>query len=264
MTHYMNTEINDKLDVLIALSAKDCGNDDVEMFRSLDKSDVNLGKNFYAKQRRIVNKYERKPTVTLLRKCLIRVAVALMALMSVGFLTVMAVPDLREAVFEAVVEWYENYVSIRFEPSGGENNEHTDTKSSTTSASSEITGESDIANTVITPPTKIEKVMKPTYIPEGAEEDIVMNSMISVIIDYYLGDDVVLSYTQTTYNNRDKLYDNKTSISREIDVNGHSAVILEFESDGQAIIWTDGVYYFEIVSSVFDINELIKAASSVH
>ena len=60
------------------------------------------------------------------------------------------------------------------------------------------------------------------------------------------------------------LYDNKTSISREIDVNGHSAVILEFESDGQAIIWTDGVYYFEIVSSVFDINELIKAASSVH
>ena len=65
MTHYMNTEINDKLDVLIALSAKDCGNDDVEMFRSLDKSDVNLGKNFYAKQRRIVNKYERKPTVTL-------------------------------------------------------------------------------------------------------------------------------------------------------------------------------------------------------
>ena len=91
-----------------------------------------------------------------------------------------------------------------------------------------------------------------------------MNSMISVIIDYYLGDDVVLSYTQTTYNNRDKLYDNKTSISREIDVNGHSAVILEFESDGQAIIWTDGVYYFEIVSSVFDINELIKAASSVH
>lgn len=102
MTHYMNTEINDKLDVLIALSAKDCGNDDVEMFRSLDKSDVNLGKNFYAKQRRIVNKYERKPTVTLLRKCLIRVAVALMALMSVGFLTVMAVPDLREAVFEAV------------------------------------------------------------------------------------------------------------------------------------------------------------------
>lgn len=103
MIFYMNTEINDKLDVLIALSAKDCGNDDVEIFRSLDTSNVSLERNFYAKQRRTINKYKRRPTVTLLRKCLIRVAVALMALMSVGFLTVMAVPDLREAVFEAVI-----------------------------------------------------------------------------------------------------------------------------------------------------------------
>lgn len=263
MTHYMNTEINDKLDVLIALSAKDCGNDDVEMFRSLDKSDVNLGKNFYAKQRRIVNKYERKPTVTLLRKCLIRVAVALMALMSVGFLTVMAVPDLREAVFESVVEWYENYVSIRFEPSGGENNETTDTKSSTTSASSEITGESDISNTVITPPTKIEKVMKPTYIPEGVEEDVVANNKFIVIIDYYLGDDLILSFTQTLYNDKDKLFDNKASISYDVDVNGYNAVALEFESSDNAIIWTDGVYYYYVHSSIFDIDELSKVASSV-
>lgn len=102
MIRYMNTEINDKLDVLIALSAKDCGNDDVEIFRSLDTSDINLGKIFYAKQRRTINKYERKTTVTLLRKCLIRVAVALMALMSVGFLTVMAVPDIGASIFIVV------------------------------------------------------------------------------------------------------------------------------------------------------------------
>ena len=263
MTHYMNTEINDKLDVLIALSAKDCGNDDVEMFRSLDKSDVNLGKNFYAKQRRIVNKYERKPTVTLLRKCLIRVAVALMALMSVGFLTVMAVPDLRETVFEAVVEWYENYVSIRFEPSGGENNEHTDTKSSTTSASSEITGESDISNTVITPPTKIEKVMKPTYIPEGAEEDIVMNNKSSVVIDYFLGDDLILSFSQTIFDDREKLFDNIGLNACEIVIDGYKAVAFEYETEGYAIIWTDGEYYYQVCSTTIDKDELIKVASSV-
>ena len=224
---------------------------------SLDKSDVNLGKNFYAKQRRIVNKYEREPTVTLLRKCLIRVAVALMALMSVGFLTVMAVPDLREAVFEAVVEWYDNYVSIRFEPSHGENKEPTDT------TSSEITGEPGSLNVEITPPTIIEKVMKPTYIPKGAEEEVVTNNKFMVIIDYYLGDDLILSFTQTPYNSKDKLFDNKASISREIDVNGYSAVILEFESDGQAIIWTDGVYYYYIHSTILDINELMNAAISV-
>lgn len=267
MIRYMNTEINDKLDVLIALSAKDCGNDDIEIFRSLDTSDINLGKDFYAKQRRTINKYECKTTVTLLRKCLIRVAVALMALMSVGFLTVMAVSDLREAVFEAVVEWYDNYVSIRFEPSGGENNEPTDitssTSSSTTTSSSGINGESDSTNTAITPPTTIEKVMKPTYIPEGAEEDIVKDSKAGIVIDYYLGDDVILSFIQTLYKDKDKLYDNKASISYDVDVNGYNAIALEFESGGWAIIWTNGAYYYYVHSAIFDIDELLKVASSV-
>lgn len=259
MILYMNTEINDKLDVWIALSAKDCGNDDVEMFRSLDTSKVDLGKSFYARQRRTINKYKRKPTVTLLRKCLIRVAVALMALMSVGFMTVMAVPALREAVFEAVVEWYENYVSVRFAPSDGDNSPLTDTATS----SSGIHGESDSSNTVITPPTTIEKVMKPAYIPEGVEEDIVKDSKAGIVIDYYMGDDVILSFIQTIYKDKDKLYDNKTSISYDTDVNGYNAVVFEFESNGKAIVWTDGIYYYAVHSIILDVNELIKVASSV-
>ena len=105
--------------------------------------------------------------------------------------------------------------------------------------------------------------MKPTYIPKGAEEEVVTNNKFMVIIDYYLGDDLILSFTQTPYNSKDKLFDNKASISREIDVNGYSAVILEFESDGQAIIWTDGVYYYYIHSTILDINELMNAAISV-
>ena len=267
----MNTAINDKLDLLIALAAKDCGNDDVEMFRSLDTSDVNLGNNFYAKQRRTINKYKRKPAITLIRKCLIRVAVALMAILSFGFMTVMAMPDLKEAVFEAVVEWYDNHISIRFEPSGGKNNEPTDTTTSTTTSStststsstpSGITGESDSSNSAITPPTIIEKVMKPTYIPEGAEEDLVTSNKIVVTIDYYIGDDVVLSFSQRLLDNNGVFFDDNV-ISYDIEVNGYSAVLLEFESGMKAIAWTDGAYYYYILSTISDVNELIKIASSV-
>ena len=286
----MNTAINDKLDLLIALAAKDCGNDDVEMFRSLDTSDVNLGNNFYAKQRRAINKYKRKPAITLIRKCLIRVAVALMAILSFGFMTVMAMPDLKEAVFEAVVEWYDNHISIRFEPSGGKNNEPTDTTTSTTTSStstttsststsststttsstststsstpSGITGESDSSNSAITPPTRIEKVMKPTYIPEGAEEDLVTSNKIVVTIDYYIGDDVDLSFSQRLLDNNGVFFDDNV-ISYDIEVNGYSAVLLEFESGMKAIAWTDGAYYYYILSTISDVNELIKIASSV-
>lgn len=94
----MSTEAGDKLDLLIAFAARDCGNDDVEMFRELDTSGVTLSDSFYAGQRRLIGRYKRKPALAMFRKCFVRVAVALLALMSVGFLTVMAVPNIRNAM----------------------------------------------------------------------------------------------------------------------------------------------------------------------
>lgn len=256
----MNTEINDKLDLLIAFSANDCGKDDVEMFRNLDTSGVILSDDFYVRQRRLINRYKRKPTLTLFRKCLVRVAVALMAIMSIGFLTAMAIPNVRNAIFDAVVEWYENYISVRFEPNYGENTDKTDTSSVIPGTDNHES--SDIA---ITPPTKIEKVMKPMYVPNGVEEDIVANNKTVAIIDYYLGDDLILSFTQTLYNNRDMLYDNKVSTSYDIDINGYNALALELEgeSNNKAIIWTDGVYYYYIHSTLLDFDELTRVAASV-
>lgn len=83
------------------------------------------------------------------------------------------------------------------------------------------------------------------------------------MIDYYLGDDVVLSFTQIPYKNQDKLYDNKASISYDVDVNGYNAVVLEYESNERSIVWTDGIYYYDVHSTKLDVNELMKVASSV-
>ena len=251
----MNIEVNDKLDLLIAFLADDFGNDDVEMFRNLDTSGVTLSDGFYARQRRLINKYKRKPTLVLFRKWLVRVAVALMVVMSIGFLTAMAIPDVRNAIFDAVVEWYENYVSVRFEPNGGASSGDGDP--SVTSA------ETNTQKSTLTPPTKIEKIMKPSYVPEGVEEDMVSNGKVGVVIDYYLDDNLILSFAQTLYDNKDQFYNNKTKTSHDIDMNGHSAVVLELESNGLAIIWTDGVYYYDVYSTMLDVDELIKVASSV-
>lgn len=257
----MNTEMNDKLDLLIAFSAADCEQEEVEMFRNLDTSGVTLSGDFYAKQRRLVRRYKRKPALVLLRKCLVHAAVVLMAVMSVAFLTAMAIPNVRNAIFDAVVEWYDDYILVRFEPNGEAGSDGPDT--SLNSEATDSGHESDGSQIEITPAEKIEKVMKPSYVPEGAEEDIVNISKSSAIIDYYLADNLILSFTQTLYNSKDKLYDNKTSVSHNIEVGGYSAVALEFESSGRAIIWTDGVYYYYVHSATLDVDELIKIASSV-
>lgn len=252
----MSTEFSDKLDLLIAFSANDCGNDDVEMFRNLDTSGVTLSSDFYAKQRRLVGRYNRKPKLALLRKCLMRAAVVLLVIMSVGFLTLMAIPNLRNVIFEAVIEWYDDYISVRFEPSGGENSNGTD-------ISSENSGETGNSDTEVTPPTKIERAMKPTYIPDGAEEDIVKNSQSGIVIDYYLGDDLILSFTQTIYKRKEMLFDNNVNASCEIEVNGFKAVLLDSEANGKTVVWTDGIYYYSIYSSSLDVEEMVSVASSI-
>ncbi len=254
----MNSEINDKLDVLIALVAKDCGNDDVEMFKNLDTSNVSLSKRFYARQRRAINRYERKPAITILKKFLIRAAIALMMLMSIGFMTVMALPGVRSAVFEAVVEWYENYVAVHFEPYDTYSYE-SDIKISEPEVTDESL-ESNVENVFL---TEIETVKKPTYLPEGAEEDLVNNGKSSLIIDYYIGEDTIATFSQTLYSNEASFYDNKSSALYEISMNGYNALVFEFELGDRAILWIDGVYYYSIYSTVLDVNELIKIALSV-
>lgn len=254
----MNSEINDKLDVLIALVAKDCGNDDVEMFKNLDTSNVSLSKRFYARQRRAINRYERKPAITILKKFLIRAAIALMMLMSIGFMTVMALPGVRSAVFEAVVEWYENYVAVHFEPYDTYSYE-SDIKISEPEVTDESL-ESNVENVFL---TEIETVKKPMYVPDGAEENIVLNRKSGLVIDYCTNECTIMTFSQTPYKNYDKFFDNEANRFYEIDVNGCSGFVFEFELEDKTVVWTDGVYCYSIYSTVLDIDEMIKIASSV-
>lgn len=264
----MNIGINDKLDALISLTAKDCGDDDVEMFNNLDISNVTLDKRFYSRMRRIISKHEHTAAVLTLKKCLVRVAVALMALMSLGFLTIMATPDLREALFDAVVEWYENYVSIRYVPIENETDEthETDiTEESTDVSLTADSGEESKAPAVVTPPTKIEKVMKPTYVPEGIESEEITNNTM-VVIDYYCGNDLYFTYHQTLLNGHDKLFNNKSTKISEITINETVATLIEYNDRSEKnIIWNDGLYFYhiEVFESSISIEELLKVAESV-
>lgn len=262
----MNTGINDKLDALIALTAKDCGNDDVEMFDKLDTSKVTFDKLFYMKLRHIISKHKHSATVLSLKKCLVRVAVALMALMSLGFLAIMAAPDLREALFEAVVEWYEDYISIRYEPV--ENNTH-ETNKTNDNTEAPLTGEALDESTVpcvIAPPTMIEKVMKPAYLPDGVEEETVGINTSFAIFDYFLGDEIIYTFNQTLLYGNDKLFDEDNAVISKITVNDHPATLIEYnDRKDKFIAWTDGIYFYHIgtYESFIGIDELIKIAESV-
>ncbi|MBQ8258173.1 MAG: DUF4367 domain-containing protein [Clostridia bacterium] len=262
----MNTAINDKLDLLLSLVGSECGNDDVETFNNLGTSGVCLDKSFYIRRKQILSKYKYGGGFRSAKRFLVRIAVALMALMSLGFLTVLASPDLREAVFGAVVEWYEDYFSIRYEPVTEETGSRdTEAENTDITSTEEPKTESEASDTV-KPPEIIEHAMKPAYLPEGVEEEIVISGFSGIIIDYFIGDDLLFTYHQDLMNGHDVKFDSDEAQITEIFINSYSAMLIEYnDRDDRLVVWTDGLYmyYLEVFDGGINVSEIVKIAESI-
>ncbi len=256
----MNIGMTDKLDMMIALVAKDCGNDDVEMFDNLDTSSVVLDKYFYRKRDRIIAKYKHHPAILIFKKGLFRVAVAILIIMSLGFTAVMAITPLREALFETVIEWYEDYLTIRYEPADKEDHTNKENDSGITDNT-----ETPPANDpIVTPPTIIEEVRKPTYLPAGMVEDVLASNKLMVYIDYYLNNEYIFTFTQMLLTEREKLIDNEGAELSIVDINGNEGVVIQYENKtGLSIVWSDGEYVYQLITQSIDLNELMFYCQSV-
>ena len=257
----MDIRMPDKLDMIIALAAKDCGNDDVELLDNLNVSEVALDKHFNRRKTRIVEKHKRYPTMLALKKGILRVAIVLMVIMSLGFTTIMAISPMRTAVFEVVIKWYEDYITIRYEQttedvndaSGGEGN---DTKDNDDNPQ--------INNPIIIPPTVIEEVRKPTALPQNVVEDIVMQNKTLVCIDYYIDNEFAYTFNQMLLADRDKYLDKEGAILETVDINGNSGTVIKHtEFSGISIVWSDGEYIYQMITQSTSLDELIHLCRSV-
>lgn len=251
----------DKLDMMMALAARDCGNDDVELLDDLDVSRVALDKHFHRRKARIVEKHKRYPTMFALKKGILRVAIVLMVIMSLGFTTIMAISPIRKAIFEVVIEWYEDYITIRYEQtdkdvndaSGGEGNETKDNDEN-----------SPMNDPVIIPPTVIEEVRKPTALPQNVVEDIVIQNTSFVCIDYYEGSELVYTFNQMLLEEGDIYLDNEGVLIETIDINGNSGTVIQHtEFSSISIVWSDGEYIYQMITQSTILDELIHVCRSV-
>lgn len=241
----MNTWTDDKLDMLICLAARECGNDDVEAFDNTDTSDTKLSKGFYARAKRTVSRYRHRTMLKTLHRVSVRIAVALMALMSLCVITVVAIPNLRNAIGGAVVEWYKDCISIKFEPN----------KSDIADASANRNSDKMMV---------VSDVKKPTGLPDGVTEKVVANSEWIFMAGYYSGDKLVCSYEQCPLNDS-KTYFNNTGIKiSSIDIHGYTAGLIEYSGhNDKVLIWTDGQYIYNITSFELSRGELIDMAESI-
>ena len=270
----------------------DCGNDEVEAFDNLDTSDVVFSSRFQRIKYKIIRKYNNYPKQhTVARKIFWKVLISLMVVMSIGFMTIMAVEPLREALFKAVITQYDDHFTISFKPDGEvlvttqeetskmeettieESSENApgyvvdDTTESDSTNEYITTGESTTAE-VTTAPMKpnyiIKEVIKPTWIPEGLEEEEVMNTKTYVAFDYYLGDEFCFTYIQTPIANEDIHVDNENATIIDVTINGNSGICVTYTSEGITnLFWNDSQYAYEILSYSLDIEDIIMIAKSI-
>ena len=244
---------SDKFDHLIALAATKCIDEDVKIFKDTDVSNVTFDASYYRKRKQTINKCKRRATLSFRKTVAVRVAVAVLIIVMSVCLLIGCVPRWRQAIYEAIVKWYDDCFTVRYESPNGKPQETTYPEESTSNT-----------NLVKVAPTYIEEVRKPRDLPDGVWEDMVTQNRTTISIDYYLNEEYLFSFTQWILKPSDNRLDNEDANIMYIKINGNDATVVEYlNKEERYILWNDGEYSYYIVSTECDLETLIGYAESV-
>ena len=235
----MKCERMDKYDYLIALATLDARDDDIQMFKELDDSDVVLSDRIQKKIEKLIRREStyRDFGFKQFKQILSKAAIIMLVVISVMFAAMMSISAIRTAIWEIVTEWYEEYVAVGYEPEEGLE--------------------------VVEPPTKIEEIRKPTLLPLGAEEEILGSTRNTYASEYYLGDDCYIIFKQLLITSEVGRLDGEDIQMTEIFIGDYEAYLFVDENGRCTIDWTDGDYAYRMVSDFLSGDDLILIAESV-
>lgn len=236
----MKCERMDKYDYLIALATLDAKDDDVKMFMDLDDSDVVFSDRITDKIEKLIRRESVYKTdgFVKFKRILSRTAIIALVVISVMFAAMMSVSAIRSAIWKIITEWYEEYIAVGYVP--------------------------EECLEVSEPPKMIEEIRKPTLLPLGAEEEIVINSKNMVVSEYYIDQDCYVSFRQFLLKTDIGKIDGDDAQMKEILVGEHKGWIITYDVEKYiAIDWNDGEYGYRIISEFLNESELILVAESI-
>jgi len=244
---------SDKFDHLIGLAAVKCTEEEARALNDLDTDNVSFDASYYRKRNKAINKYKQRAFVGITKAAAIRVAAVLMIMITLTCVLIGCVPELRRAIYDAIVEWYNEYFTVRYEDPDGKEKEAGHSEESTTET--EISADA---------PEYIVEIRKPTDLPEGVWEDAVVQNNTSMTFDYYIGDEYLFSFTQMILKPNDNYFDNEDVNVMLIKINGNDATAVEHVGKKDIdIFWNDNAYSYHIFSTECDLETLLEYAKSV-
>lgn len=226
---------NDKLDALIILSGSILIEKNVGLYKNTNISIIERPRSLDRRVQRNINKEKRKQEFGTFYKYGRRFVAALLIVCTLSFAVVMSVDAAREAVWNAIVEFFDDYLSISYKT------------------------ETQLPNTI--------EEVKNVY-PENKEleKQVVLESDTIRSVVYRKNGTKVISYIQELLNEKDIWFDNENTIVENVKI-GEITAVLMFRVDQQtySLNWSDGIYAYSLESHSSDISkeELITMAETM-
>ena len=217
-------------DVLMKLAVDRCMGDEIALFNSLDTTGVTVSSKTKRKVMNAIKLHNLRKSV--LFKVTKRVTVACLAVVTVIFSIAMCIQPIRAAFWNAIVQWYEDYIGIRYE-----------------------VVENDY-------PKIIEKKMLPQSLPEGWTIEILDECDFSVnyLISGTNGETIY--YDQKIVSTEEIWFNNKDCVEEKILLNNIEAYIYSYSYNNGNLIWKDD-YIFILSGENVSKEILIEIAGTI-
>ena len=179
-------------------------------------------------------------------------AVACLICLSMAFTACICIPDIRSAIWNVVIDWYEDHIGIRFEPE--EENEANDSNKPEQSV-------------ILNPPDKIEEKAYPSYLPGAYKCEIDLDSSGMYMMSFYDLNTGEWSFMiqQSIIHEREQFADSEDQTVETIMFDDFEAIIVtSTDQPGfYSLVWQDAIYAY-MISGYFDsVNSLLSIASGI-
>ncbi len=167
------------------------------------------------------------------KECLKYTAVIVLIVLSLGFVSTMSIEAVRVAVWETIVEWYEEKIYFAYQN----------------------VGDTDI-------PDRILEYKEPVL--AGWIRYEAGKTEYNLAVEYEREGDLI-TYTQNLLDDYDVFLSNHNTEMKDIVVNGYPGIVSVFTTEGvtvTTIIWHDNEYVYKM-SSDLSYEELLKRAESI-
>lgn len=265
----------DRLDALILLSCESCIDEEVNEFYD-QKIEHTMSERANRRILRMIRRYDRARKFAPYKRPLLIAAFAVMLAITLSFVACMSIPKVRKAIWKAITEWHDDYISVKFVPNDDEGST-TGTAKETNPTTEHGTDEPDKTSTTtdkpndqpvvhVDPPETIAEINVPTYIPEGytVEKTLLTTMYLEV---YYFNSSFKYSFYQLVFSAFDSIdMDSQYINEHEYIINGINFRILEYDDNMYNIVWNDNKYAYYISGTFEDttvLNDVLKSVSKL-